>query len=87
MTELLNSRIVDVPSGVEERKFELVPSTPIISYGRREESQKSPAQDGVSTHMVSTRVMSANVGILCIDFFCGLAPALFNPSCLFSIGC
>lgn len=63
LTELLKSRVADVPSGVESRKFEQVPSTPVMSYGKQEGSPQFPAQsqDGVSPHMVPTHAVSANV--------------------------
>ncbi|XP_038884355.1 nuclear pore complex protein NUP1-like isoform X3 [Benincasa hispida] len=59
LTELLKSRVADVPSGVESGKLEQVPSTPVISYGKQEGCPKFPAQsqDGVSPHMVSTHVV------------------------------
>ncbi|XP_022990208.1 nuclear pore complex protein NUP1-like [Cucurbita maxima] len=61
LTELLKSRVVDVPSGVEERKFEHASSTPVISYEIQEGSPKFRAQDGISSHVVPTQVMRANV--------------------------
>ncbi|XP_022938795.1 nuclear pore complex protein NUP1-like isoform X2 [Cucurbita moschata] len=61
LTELLKSRVADVPSGVESRKFEMVSSTPVISYDIQEGSPKFPAQEGVRPHMVPTHVLNANV--------------------------
>ncbi|KAG6578832.1 Nuclear pore complex protein NUP1, partial [Cucurbita argyrosperma subsp. sororia] len=61
LTELLKSRVADVPSGVESRKFEMVSSTPVISYDIQEGSPKFPAQEGVRPHMVPTHVVNANV--------------------------
>lgn len=71
LTELLKSRVADVPSGVESRKFEQVPSTPVMSYGKQEGSPQFPAQsqDGVSPHMVPTHAVSANVGISVYTFY------------------
>ncbi|KAL0557139.1 hypothetical protein IC582_005657 [Cucumis melo] len=63
LTELLKSRVADVPSGVESRKFEQVPSTPVTSHGLQEGSPKflTQSQDGVSPHMAPTHVVNANV--------------------------
>lgn len=72
MTELLKSRVADVPSGVESRKFEQVPSTPVTSHGLQEGSPKFPtqSQDGVSPHMAPTHVVNANVRISPFMLFC-----------------
>lgn len=62
MTALLHSKTDDVPIGHEEKKSEVIPPEPVISYDRKEEFPIAQAlENTIGSSLISTPVISSRV--------------------------